>query len=422
LPTDLDVAWFGDGPAGSMNGIIDDVAWYATALATNGVAGTDITNLYNGTLPSALPASDKLLAYWNFDDAPPLTISQVVGTPLGFSFTANTLGTNTINTKSIILTLNGLAVTPTSVAASSPTNQYGDVYPQTVIAYTLPNPPFVSGATETATLSLSTAAGFAASISNEFVVPTFATLTPSMALPLSQVQTNQPGFYIATYAVDFGIPSATPAIDQMFAGAYGPNVANLTGTNSAGYFVWTNNTPLAADLASGSPATVNPAYINFDAVYVGTGDSDFNEPPFNVNGFPGIPSGAVNNSSTADFALRVYTAINFTNSGLYTLGVNSDDNFELFTGPNPFDVVHAIELGFVTGGRGETDSDMTFYVAQPGYYGFLLGYDQIGGGCERVRKFFTFKSTFHSLNPIRSSFPGPLAGPSRARRILRKHP
>jgi hypothetical protein len=67
LPTDFTEAWLGfDQPDNArLRGVIDDFAVFATALTE-----ASITNLVAGRLPTALPASTKLLAYWNFNDAP----------------------------------------------------------------------------------------------------------------------------------------------------------------------------------------------------------------------------------------------------------------------------------------------------------------------------------------------------------------
>ena len=67
LPTDFTEAWLGFDPPDDarMRGIIDDFAVFGTALTE-----ASITNLVAGILPTALPASTKLLAYWNFNDAP----------------------------------------------------------------------------------------------------------------------------------------------------------------------------------------------------------------------------------------------------------------------------------------------------------------------------------------------------------------
>jgi hypothetical protein len=50
---------------GQFHAVIDDFAVYGAALPL-----ADALALSKGTLPNALPAADKLIAYWNFDDAP----------------------------------------------------------------------------------------------------------------------------------------------------------------------------------------------------------------------------------------------------------------------------------------------------------------------------------------------------------------
>src|SRR6185295_4968072 len=60
-----------------MHGLEDDFSLYSKALAE-----ADITNLFGGTLPTALPASSGLLAYWDFNDIPPQGVfTSVLPTP-----------------------------------------------------------------------------------------------------------------------------------------------------------------------------------------------------------------------------------------------------------------------------------------------------------------------------------------------------
>ncbi|MCW5559133.1 MAG: hypothetical protein KIT22_15050, partial [Verrucomicrobiae bacterium] len=68
LPTDFTEAWIGFDPPdnATLRGVVDDVAIFGTGLTQE-----QITTLASGTLPSALPASAGLLAYWNFNDPPP---------------------------------------------------------------------------------------------------------------------------------------------------------------------------------------------------------------------------------------------------------------------------------------------------------------------------------------------------------------
>jgi hypothetical protein len=76
LPTDFTEAWLGFDPPDNarLRGVIDDFAVFATGLTE-----ATITNLVAGTLPTALPASTKLLAYWNFNDAPAVVVTPTIG-------------------------------------------------------------------------------------------------------------------------------------------------------------------------------------------------------------------------------------------------------------------------------------------------------------------------------------------------------
>ncbi|PYI79581.1 MAG: hypothetical protein DME26_23155, partial [Verrucomicrobia bacterium] len=86
VPTDFTRIWLGaagggqGGAVGNMHGLIDDFAVFGTALTP-----TQVTNLFTGTLPSALPASAKVLAYWDFNRA------TAAGIVLGFARSGNNL-------------------------------------------------------------------------------------------------------------------------------------------------------------------------------------------------------------------------------------------------------------------------------------------------------------------------------------------
>ncbi len=103
LPSDIDHFWLAGGPAGSMDGKIDDFAIYANALVSNGVDGGAVSNLFSGKiLPSEVTG---VLAYWDFNEvggtnsvAPTLTGALSGGnlvlgwpsTPSGYSLIGTT--------------------------------------------------------------------------------------------------------------------------------------------------------------------------------------------------------------------------------------------------------------------------------------------------------------------------------------------
>ncbi len=68
LPTDITNLYLGSDGAGGgrMHGVLDDFMIFGTALNE-----ATVKQLYQGAVPTSLPASHKLVAYWNFNDLPP---------------------------------------------------------------------------------------------------------------------------------------------------------------------------------------------------------------------------------------------------------------------------------------------------------------------------------------------------------------
>ena len=91
LQTNINSLLFGAeiGGVNRMHSLIDDYSFYSTALTQ-----AQVTNLFNGTLPTALPAAAGLLGYWNFNDAP---TNGGGGTGPSATFTLNTDSTLTID-------------------------------------------------------------------------------------------------------------------------------------------------------------------------------------------------------------------------------------------------------------------------------------------------------------------------------------
>jgi hypothetical protein len=80
LNSDFAEMIFGGGH-GPYSGLLDDFSIYSKALS-----GTDIANLYTGTLPTALPGSAGLMAWWNFNDSPPSLIIERAGTQVKITY------------------------------------------------------------------------------------------------------------------------------------------------------------------------------------------------------------------------------------------------------------------------------------------------------------------------------------------------
>jgi hypothetical protein len=75
LVTDFSSMYLGEISPGNSptHGWIDDYAVYATALDAN-----DIATLAGGAAPNSLPAASKLVAYWNFNDAPVSDVTPTI--------------------------------------------------------------------------------------------------------------------------------------------------------------------------------------------------------------------------------------------------------------------------------------------------------------------------------------------------------
>ena len=100
-------------PSLSIDGLIDDYAIY-----TNALSPSDIAALYSGTAPNAISASNSLIAWWDFNDAPSASIA--------------TLGANAVVTFSQILQSATNVAGPYSdmLSATSPYTNNAMVNPQ----------------------------------------------------------------------------------------------------------------------------------------------------------------------------------------------------------------------------------------------------------------------------------------------------
>ncbi len=196
--------------------------------------------------------------------------------------------------------------------------------------------------------------------------PAFSSVIPvSYAMPAGSVNTNNPGFRVRPYQTATTEGGSIAWTEDQQAGLYGPNLADLSGADSNGYY------------------TVSTV-VNWGVAVDGFQPAD---------NFPGIGASGVN------FSEEVLTYIEFPAAGTYTLGVNSDDGFGVTTSMlNPKDHSSAISLGKYDSNRGAGDTLFQFVVPQAGIYPFRLLYWQTGGGCSVA--FFSVVATSTSTNYV----------------------
>jgi hypothetical protein len=326
----------------------------------------DRLKVWSGMLPAAQLDTNPIPSA----GAAGLTFASPSASPLGFSITLNQALGTLAATNTISLSLDGTAVTPSSVVQT---------ISSTTIAYALPlGAPFGSGSTNTVTLTLKDSKGNSYTDNASFVVAAYKSLPLSAALPVTAVNTNDIGFKIQTYQIDG--PSTNGVIETL---AYNEAIlAGEDGTNNItvpdpvfgkldtnGYFTWSG-------------------VINFDSNTNGD-DGYFTAPNYPKTDFPGIPGYApISGETSQNFVDEILTAVHFTQPGMYTMAVITDwtgfpdaaDGFELRCGPNPEDASSCVVLGLFQPGdtdaatRGVENAPLQFYVPKAGYYPFRLFY------------------------------------------------
>ena len=216
-------------------------------------------------------------------------------------------GTITVQTNTIALNFNGQTVTPNSITKA------GDL---TTISYKAPTL-LPSDAVYPVEISFQDSSGQSSDVSRDITVATYGLIPPSFAVPAANVDKSAPGFRIHPHQVASGEPNTIAWAEGQLAGLHGPNLADLSGADSTGYY--NRSTVIALNNASATP--------NFAA------DAAFPEV-----GIPG-PTLSIEDNS----ALEILTYLEFPAAGAYTMGINHDDGFRLTTSANPLDKL-AVQL------------------------------------------------------------------------------
>ena len=250
-----------------------------------------------------------------------------------------------VNTNTINLRVNGVAVTPSIT-------QTGGV---TTVQY---KRTWASGSANTAMVWFADNEVSPVSQTNQFTfsAATYATIPASYAISASAVDTTKPGYLQKVFQTSQSVPYTIANAETMLAGQfvdpYGNPYPNKAATNTDGSYNFAQANTINYNIAA--PATAG----------------DF---PGDVL-FPGIPGPS---GSTNNFALQAITYLYLT-AGYYSLGVNSDDGFRLTTSPNPYEEF-PYQMAVFDGTRGAADTTGGFGITNAGYYPFRLVYFQATG-------------------------------------------
>ena len=235
--------------------------------------------------------------------------------------------------------------------------------------------PYAIGSTQMVTVSINDTNGATYSFTTApLVVPTFATLPPSMGV--TNVNTGQPGFNVHMYHV-----TVSPLTTSQ----------NYTDNSGVPLQQWENSVRRAEEEMAGLLGAnddalagglfIEPATINFSINTNSTlGDFSTN------NGYADKPFPGINNALTVEdesvdnFAGEFTTIIDFPEAGLYAMTFNSDDGFRMTAGNPANDRFNGLQLSQVDAGRGAADTTVVIYVPSAGYYPMRTIYFQGGGG------------------------------------------
>ncbi len=243
------------------------------------------------------------------------------------------------DTKAVLLELDGVAVTPSSVERT-------DTF-QVTVRYEHAGV-FASGSTHLLKATYTTTAGQALTEPLEFKAPEWVSLPASLATPLGTGA--QPGMKWRTHQLGSARNNTLADAEAQLAGTMGPSVHDPAGFEADG--TWLID------------------YVNLDQNGGDAGRFTASQaPPQDVaDGFiPGIPG----TTFSTDYVVGEARAlVELGQAGLYTMVVNSDDGFQVSVGTtnNPTQ----LKLGLFDGGRSAADTEFYFNVTQPGVYFFRL--------------------------------------------------
>ncbi len=288
------------------------------------------------------------------------TYVGVSSTPSVVTATINETDYLTVDeSKGVQLALDGNAVTAGSVQRVDLMAADGSDAPdQIVVKYTSPAA-FDSASTHSLKLTFTTATAQSVVQTNDFVVATYETIPA--ALGTAAGTGADAGMRWRTHQLAAARPGGDniAEVERQLSGQLGDSIHDPSSEAAGGYF--------------------QVPYVNFEqsGIDAGSFNVDSTVPELVVQddlipGIPGLEDG------TDNIAGEARTFIEFPNAGVYTMGVNSDDGFQVSTGTtnNPTYQV----LGQFDAGRGAADTVFYFKVQQAGVYFFRLLYFEGGGG------------------------------------------
>jgi len=207
--------------------------------------------------------------------------------------------------------------------------------------------------------------------------------TANLAFTITQQYTKIPAFF-SNNSVDTASEGFTANVSQIgiaqtgVDSLHGNAISNANFQLTGGYTDVDGNPYINEAGPSGAStwqfSPVDVSWVNFEQEGLAAGN--FND----GTGYPDdlIPNIPGFNDSIDGIAAEFLTYLELS-QGWHTLGVNSDDGFQVTMGPSTKDLL-ARGVGEFDGGRGASDSLFDIYVEEAGFYPTRLLYFEGGGG------------------------------------------
>ena len=283
---------------------------------------TTVSNWFGGTgrfILAGRTGGDNQIQHFDnlVIDTTPFTTSflnPTVGNNYGFIFNVQDFGDSLVTNITQVVLDGSTNVTSQIVLSSSPPSTFG-TYTQAM--------PFAAGSTHTVAVSWQTSLGELLSATNQFTVAAYSLVPDNYLVPLSAIDTNQPGFLVHSHqSYQHGGQSARYVEEQLL-GLHGANIADQSQAThgGGGLFSW------AGTLDFMTPGGVVAAQGMLP------GNNDFSS--FGIGAVTG--SGNTGTTAEPDFAVEFFTYVYFPTNGFYTFVVAGDDSHQLRFSRNPMD-------------------------------------------------------------------------------------
>lgn len=333
-----------------------NVYWKGTRVVTNFQTGF-IPGVCRFVLAGRTSATHEMIHIDNPQLATQLADKPVVSVlkllPTGIYAELLDVPTASVKTNTITLKLNGSNLTPTRLATT-------DLI--TVVQSDLTPNWLTAGTVKDVQISFTDTASQITTLTRRLTVAPYAIIPESFAVAASKIATATPGFTELVSQIggtelpatlDRCIQQLSDQILDPETGAPYPNLAT-------------------------NPSNVESSIINY-SINVNQGSQfqvgNFQAPEFQDAAIPSIDTSI---NGAGNIAMEIVSYLEFPAVGLYTMGVNCDDGFAVYTASSPRDAF-GLNLGRFTDGLGASDTTFSFLITKPGFYPFRTLWWQSGG-------------------------------------------